>query len=179
MTRSACNSCRGRSTVSLAFLYLDADTVRSEVPHYDLSSFLITWCCHGFVQRDSFICCNRFQETITPQATGCFSGCNGSIAAFGCRFVAGGARRGIVISGDLDALLLHQLFSFLLISLRRSVSEFFESLPNNDLPVGDWTRIEFTSRLVRDVRMSVLHAGTAGKIGSQFKSLIVESVIIL
>lgn len=59
------------------------------------------------------------------------------------------------------------------------ISGFLGALPDDDLAVSDWTRVEFASLLAREVRMGGLDVGTAREAGSQFERMIGESFVVL
>ena len=59
------------------------------------------------------------------------------------------------------------------------ISGFLEALPDDDLTVSHWTRVEFVSLLAREVRMGGLDAGTAREAGSRFETMIGQSFVVL
>lgn len=59
------------------------------------------------------------------------------------------------------------------------ITGFLEVLPQEDLAVSHWTRVEFSSLLAREVRMGGLDALAARAASSQFDSVIAGSFAVL
>ena len=59
------------------------------------------------------------------------------------------------------------------------ITAFLEGLPNEELAVSHWTRVEFASLLAREVRMSGLDAAVAREAGLRFETMIRESFVVL
>lgn len=58
------------------------------------------------------------------------------------------------------------------------ITAFFGSLPDEDLAVSHWTRVEFASLLAREVRMGALDAAVARRAGSRFETMIRQSFAV-
>ena len=59
------------------------------------------------------------------------------------------------------------------------IAAFFERLPDDDLAVSHWTRVEFASLLAREVRMGALDTEAASAAASQFEAMVDESFMVL
>ncbi len=59
------------------------------------------------------------------------------------------------------------------------IAEFFDALPQDDLAVSHWTRVEFASLLAREVRMGGLDPASAHEAGSRFETMVRESFIVI
>ena len=59
------------------------------------------------------------------------------------------------------------------------IATFLEGLPNEDLAVSHWTRVEFASLLAREVRMGGLNASVAREAGSRFEAMVHASFVVL
>ncbi|MBI5816270.1 MAG: type II toxin-antitoxin system VapC family toxin [Nitrospinae bacterium] len=59
------------------------------------------------------------------------------------------------------------------------VERFFARLKAGELAVSQWTLVEFSSLLAREVRMGGLESGAAARIDNEFISLIGASFVIL
>ena len=59
------------------------------------------------------------------------------------------------------------------------IADFFDALPQDDLAVSHWTRVEFASLLAREVRMGGLDPASAHEAGSRFEAMIHESFIVI
>ena len=64
-------------------------------------------------------------------------------------------------------------------STSEQVSTFLEALPDGNLAVSHWTRVEFASLLAREVRMGSMNAVTARVAGLRFETMIRESFAVL
>ncbi len=59
------------------------------------------------------------------------------------------------------------------------LSGFLQALQGTDLAVSHWTRVESASLLAREARMGGPDVGTAREAGSQFETMIAESLAVL
>ena len=59
------------------------------------------------------------------------------------------------------------------------ITGFFEALPPDDLAVSHWTRVEFASLLVREVRMGGLDPLAARRAASRFETMVEASFVVL
>ena len=68
---------------------------------------------------------------------------------------------------------------FLEESTSARIEQFVAGLSPGELAVSDWTRVEFSSLLAREVRMGGLDAVVAKEIDDQFEAVVEESFIVL
>jgi|1185.fasta_scaffold305483_1 uncharacterized protein len=59
------------------------------------------------------------------------------------------------------------------------VKELLGRLPANKLTTSDWTRVEFSSALARDVRMGILDSRQATEADEEFESLLARTFVTL
>lgn len=59
------------------------------------------------------------------------------------------------------------------------IAKFIRALPAEELTVGHWTRVEFSSLLAREVRVSGLNAELAARADARFEAMLDESFAIL
>lgn len=59
------------------------------------------------------------------------------------------------------------------------IAAFVRRLPVEDLTVSHWTRVEFSSLIARDVRMSVLDAATGARADARFEAMVDASFAVL
>lgn len=59
------------------------------------------------------------------------------------------------------------------------IAAFVRRLPVEDLTVSHWTRVEFSSLIARDVRMSVLDAAAGARADARFEAMVDASFAVL
>lgn len=59
------------------------------------------------------------------------------------------------------------------------IAAFVRRLPVEELTVSHWTRVEFSSLIARDVRMSVLDAATGARADARFEAMVDASFAVL
>ena len=59
------------------------------------------------------------------------------------------------------------------------IAGFFDALPQDDLAVSHWTRVEFASLLAREVRMGGLDPAAAHEADARFEAMVRESFIVI
>jgi predicted nucleic acid-binding protein len=59
------------------------------------------------------------------------------------------------------------------------IAAFVRRLPVEELTVSHWTRVEFSSLIARDVRMSVLDAAAGARAGARFEAMVDASFAVL
>jgi predicted nucleic acid-binding protein len=59
------------------------------------------------------------------------------------------------------------------------IAAFARSLPVEELTVSHWTRVEFSSLIARDVRMSVLDAAAGARADARFEAMVDASFAVL
>jgi predicted nucleic acid-binding protein len=59
------------------------------------------------------------------------------------------------------------------------IAKFFAGLPDGDLAVSHWTRVEFSSLLAREVRMGGLNAESAREADARFEAMVDESFAVI
>ena len=59
------------------------------------------------------------------------------------------------------------------------IAGFFDALPPQDLAVSQWTRVEFTSLLAREVRMGGLDSAAAHEADARFEGMVRDSFIVI
>ena len=60
-----------------------------------------------------------------------------------------------------------------------TVERFMAGLPDGALAVSQWTRVEFSSLLAREVRMGGLELESAKRAGAEFEAVVRESFVVL
>ena len=68
---------------------------------------------------------------------------------------------------------------FFLRSTSDRIAAFVRRLPVEELTVSHWTRVEFSSLIARDVRMSVLDAATGARADARFEAMVDASFAVL
>ena len=58
------------------------------------------------------------------------------------------------------------------------IAAFFRNLPEGDLAISHWTRVEFASLLAREVRMGKLDHSDATEAGSRFEAMVADSFLV-
>jgi predicted nucleic acid-binding protein len=59
------------------------------------------------------------------------------------------------------------------------IAAFVRRLPVEELTVSHWTRVEFSSLIARDVRMSVLDAAAGARADARFEAMVDASFAVL
>lgn len=59
------------------------------------------------------------------------------------------------------------------------IAKFIRELPDGQLAVSHWTRVEFSSLLAREVRMGGLNSEAAAQADARFESMVEESFVVL
>ena len=59
------------------------------------------------------------------------------------------------------------------------IAAFVRRLPVEELTVSHWTRVEFSSLIARDVRMSVLNAAAGARADARFEAMVDASFAVL
>lgn len=59
------------------------------------------------------------------------------------------------------------------------IERVFSSLARQDLAISQWTRVEFSSLLAREVRMGGLNAEAAREVGGEFEAVAQASFVVL
>ncbi len=59
------------------------------------------------------------------------------------------------------------------------IAAFVRRLPVEELTVSHWTRVEFSSLIARDVRMSVLDAAAGARADARFEAMVDASFVVL
>lgn len=59
------------------------------------------------------------------------------------------------------------------------IAKFFGNLPDQDLAISHWTRVEFSSLLAREVRMGGLSAEAAREADMRFEAMVEESFAVI
>ena len=59
-----------------------------------------------------------------------------------------------------------------------AVERFVAGLPPAELAISNWTRIEFSSFLAREVRMGGLDGPAAREADAQFETVVTESLVV-
>ena len=60
-----------------------------------------------------------------------------------------------------------------------AITDFVRGLPDNQLAVSHWTRVEFSSLIAREVRMGGLDVQAATQADARFESMVDESFTVL
>ena len=68
---------------------------------------------------------------------------------------------------------------FFLKSTSDKIAAFVRRLPVEELTVSHWTRVEFSSLIARDVRMSVLDAAAGARADARFEAMVDASFAVL
>jgi predicted nucleic acid-binding protein len=63
-------------------------------------------------------------------------------------------------------------------STSSSVERFMAGLPEGELSISHWTRVEFSSLLAREVRMGGLERQVAEDADAQFETMVAESFVV-
>ena len=64
-------------------------------------------------------------------------------------------------------------------STSEKIAAFVRRLPVEELTVSHWTRVEFSSLIARDVRMSVLDAAAGARADARFEAMVDASFAVL
>ena len=64
-------------------------------------------------------------------------------------------------------------------STSEKIAAFVRRLPVEELTVSHWTRVEFSSLIARDVRMSVLDAAAGARADARFEAMVEASFAVL
>ena len=64
-------------------------------------------------------------------------------------------------------------------STSEKIAAFVRRLPVEELTVSHWTRVEFSSLIARDVRMSVLDAAAGERADARFEAMVDASFAVL
>jgi uncharacterized protein len=64
-------------------------------------------------------------------------------------------------------------------STSEKIAAFVRTLPVEELTVSHWTRVEFSSLIARDVRMSVLDAAAGARADARFEAMVDASFAVL
>jgi predicted nucleic acid-binding protein len=64
-------------------------------------------------------------------------------------------------------------------STSEKIAAFVRGLPVEELTVSHWTRVEFSSFIARDVRMSVLDAAAGARADARFEAMVDASFAVL
>jgi uncharacterized protein len=59
------------------------------------------------------------------------------------------------------------------------IAAFVRRLPVEELTVSHWTRVEFSSLIARDIRLSVLDAATGARADARFEAMVDASFAVL